>query len=243
MMTVARDWGIGWDTALMKRSVIVVSLVMAGVLAGCSAPAATSPAAPATPGATKGSGTTVQCPPTSGAAERTTKFAAAPPMCITTTSTYVAKVTTDVGAFEITLDTAKAPETVNNFVFLARNRYYDGIVFHRVIAGFMAQTGDPTGTGGGGPGYRFADELPKAGEYQLGSVAMANAGTNTNGSQFFIVTGPSGTSLPPKYSLFGRVTSGMDVVQKIEADAGDPATKGVPPKVTHTMTSVTITET
>lgn len=215
-------------------------MVMAGVLAGCAAPASTSPA---TPGATAASGTTVQCPPAAGAAERTTKFAAAPPLCITTTSTYIAKVTTDVGTFEITLDAAKAPKAVNNFVFLARNRYYDGIVFHRVIAGFMAQTGDPTGTGRGGPGYQFADELPKAGEYQVGSVAMANSGTDTNGSQFFIVTGPSGTALPPKYTLFGRVTSGMDVVQKIEADAGDPATNGVPPKVTHTMTSVTITET
>ena len=213
-------------------------MVILGVLAGCSSPAATS----ANP-ATSASGTTVQCPPVEGAAQRTTKFAAAPPLCITTTATYVATVTTDVGAFEITLDAAKAPKTVNNFVFLARNRYYDGIVFHRVIAGFMAQTGDPTGTGRGGPGYQFVDELPKAGEYQLGSVAMANSGNNTNGSQFFIVTGPSGTALPPKYSLFGRVTSGMDVVQKIEADAGDPATSGVPPKVTHTMTSVTITET
>lgn len=217
----------------------MVSMVLAGVLVGCSANAVTPPASRAT----AASGTTVQCPPVAGAAERATKFAAAPPMCITTTSTYVAKVTTDVGSFEITLDSAKAPKTVNNFVFLARNRYYDGVVFHRVLANFMAQSGDPTGTGRGGPGYQFADELPKAGEYQLGSVAMANSGTNTNGSQFFIVTGPAGTSLPPKYSLFGRVTSGLDVVQKIEADAGDPASNGVPPKVIHTMTKVTITET
>lgn len=184
----------------------------------------------------------MSCPPVSGAATRTTTFVAAPPMCISTSRVYVATVVTDVGAFEITLDAAKAPKTVNNFVFLARNRYFDSIVFHRVIAGFMAQTGDPTGTGRGGPGYKFADELPKAGEYRLGSVAMANSGTNTNGSQFFIVTGASGTSLPPKYSLFGQVTAGMDVVRQIEADGGDPAANGVPPKVTHTMISVTITE-
>jgi cyclophilin family peptidyl-prolyl cis-trans isomerase len=163
-------------------------------------------------------------------------------MCIDASKSYVATVTTDVGAFQITFDAKIAPKTVNNFVFLARNHYYDGIIFHRVIEGFMAQTGDPTGTGSGGPGYKFADELPKTGAYQVGSVAMANAGSNTNGSQFFIITGASGVSLPPKYSLFGQITSGMDVVKKIEADGGDSASNGVPPKVTHTMKTVTISE-
>lgn len=155
---------------------------------------------------------------------------------------YVATVTTDVGAFTIELDPAKAPKTVNNFVFLAKNKYYDGVVFHRVIEGFMAQTGDPSGTGRGGPGYKFADELPQAGEYQVGSVAMANSGPNTNGSQFFIVTGAQGVGLQPNYSLFGKVSSGMDVVKKIEADGGNPATNGVPPKVLHRMVTVTVAE-
>ena len=163
-------------------------------------------------------------------------------MCIDVAKTYIAAVTTDIGSFEITLDAKQAPTTVNNFVFLARHRYYDGIVFHRVIAGFMAQTGDPQGTGRGGPGYKFADELPAAGAYQLGSVAMANAGPNTNGSQFFVITGAEGTRLPAKYALFGRVTSGMDVVRAIEADGGDPAANGVPPKVTHRMVTVRIVE-
>lgn len=224
----------------MSRSRIVrllVPVLASGVLAGCAAPAPTAPTASGTP-----QPSAVSCPPESGTADRTTTFSAEPPMCITATSTYVATVVTDVGSFEITLAAAEAPNTVNNFVFLARNRYFDGVVFHRVIEGFMAQTGDPTGTGRGGPGYRFADELPDADEYQIGSVAMANAGADTNGSQFFIVTGPAGTTLPPKYSLFGQVTSGMEVVKLIEADGGDAGSNGVPPKVTHAMTSVTVAE-
>lgn len=163
-------------------------------------------------------------------------------MAIDPAKTYVATVTTDVGTFTIDLDAAKAPKTVNNFVFLAKNKFYDGVVFHRVIAGFMAQTGDPTGTGRGGPGYKFADELPAAGAYKVGSVAMANAGPDTQGSQFFIVTGAQGAALPPKYSLFGTVSSGLDVVKKIEADGGDPAKNGMPPKVLHKMVSVTVAE-
>lgn len=222
----------------MKNSriavLLLVSALTVGMLSGCSAPATT--------GSGPSTASTVSCPPESGTTERTTTFASPPPLCISPTSTYVATVTTDLGAFEITLDARSAPTTVNNFVFLARNRYFDGIVFHRVLEGFMAQTGDPTGTGRGGPGYQFADELPGAGEYQIGSVAMANAGANTNGSQFFIITGDSGTSLPPRYSLFGRVTSGMEVVRQIEADGGDPAANGVPPRVTHTMMSVTVAE-
>ncbi len=104
---------------------------------------------------------------------------------------------TNKGTMVISLDHAAAPKTVNSFVFLARYHYYDGIIFHRVIPGFVLQGGDPTGTGTGGPGYRFEDELPKPGRYELGSLAMANAGPNTNGSQFFIISGPSGVRLPP----------------------------------------------
>ena len=92
---------------------------------------------------------------------------------------------------------------------LARYHYYDGVIFHRIINGFVCQGGDPTGTGRGGPGYRFADELPKPGRYEVGSLAMANAGPDTNGSQFFIISGPNGTGLPPQYSLFGKVVNGV----------------------------------
>ena len=109
-------------------------------------------------------------------------------------------------------------------MFLALNHYYDGVIFHRIINGFMCQGGDPTGTGRGGPGYKFNDELPRAGEYQIGSVAMANAGPNTNGSQFFIVSGRDGVGLPPAYSLFGQVVKGLDVVdqmQRVPTGGGD----------------------
>jgi cyclophilin family peptidyl-prolyl cis-trans isomerase len=129
-----------------------------------------------------------------------------------------------LGTIVIALDAINAPRTVNNFVYLAGYHYYDGIIFHRIINGFMCQGGDPTGTGTGGPGYRFGDELPKPGQYQIGSVAMANAGPNTNGSQFFIVSGASGVSLPPAYALFGQVVKGLDVVdamQKVQTARGD----------------------
>jgi cyclophilin family peptidyl-prolyl cis-trans isomerase len=129
-----------------------------------------------------------------------------------------------MGQMVIALDPIKAPNTVNNFVFLAGYKYFDGIIFHRIINGFVCQGGDPTGTGRGGPGYRFEDELPKAGQYQIGSVAMANAGPNTNGSQFFLISGPSGASLPPQYALFGQIIKGLDVLdqmQKVPTDRSD----------------------
>ncbi len=159
-------------------------------------------------------------------------------MCIDPAKTYTATVTTDAGAFTVELLDDKAPKTVNNFVYLARNKFYEGVTFHRVIPGFMIQGGDPEGTGAGGPGYEFDDELPQTGDYTVGSVAMANAGPNTNGSQFFIVTGDAGVSLPPAYSLFGTVTQGMETVTAIEADG---SAAGAPTKV-HTIRSVQIAE-
>jgi cyclophilin family peptidyl-prolyl cis-trans isomerase len=138
----------------------------------------------------------------------------APALALDTSKRYRATFATSLGEVEIDLRADLAPLTVNNFVFLALNGFYNGVRFHRVIRGFMVQTGDPTGTGRGGPGYRFADE-PVTTRYQVGTVAMANAGPNTNGSQFFIVQGPSGTSLPPSYTIFGEVTRGQDVVDAI----------------------------
>lgn len=185
---------------------------------------------------TKPKGIAPVCPPAGGSATREIAFTKAPPMCITTSASYTAVVKTDVGTFDVALNAKEAPKAVNNFVFLARYHYYDGITFHRVIPGFVVQGGDPTGTGSGGPGYTFADELPKAGAYKLGSVAMANSGPNTNGSQFFIVVGAQGQQLQPNYSLFGQVTSGMSVVQKIAANGTTSGT----PSVVHKMISVTI---
>jgi cyclophilin family peptidyl-prolyl cis-trans isomerase len=133
---------------------------------------------------------TTECPEADGSSPQKQQFGGPPPMCIDPTKTYTATMVTSKGSMTIALDPAGAPKTVNNFVVLARYHYYDGVGFHRVIPGFMLQGGDPEGTGRGGPGYRFEDELPKPGRYEMGSLAMANAGPNTNGSQFFIVSGP-----------------------------------------------------
>ncbi|MDP8992301.1 MAG: peptidylprolyl isomerase [Actinomycetota bacterium] len=146
---------------------------------------------------------------------------------------------TSKGTMTIALDASGAPKTVNNFVVLARYHFYEGVSFHRIIPGFMIQGGDPEGSGRGGPGYRFEDELPGPGRYELGSVAMANAGPNTNGSQFFIVSGPSGVALPPQYSLFGKVVKGLEVVRAIEA-VGSPGAGT--PREQVLIESVTITE-
>ncbi|MEO5678333.1 MAG: peptidylprolyl isomerase, partial [Acidimicrobiales bacterium] len=157
------------------------------------------------------------CPDPGGASPQTQQFDDQPPMCIDGTKRYTALLSTTVGDITLALDAATAPLTVNNFVFLARYHYYEGVIFHRIIRGFMCQGGDPTGTGRGGPGYRFADELPKPGRYQVGSAAMANAGPNTNGSQFFLISGPQGVRLPPQYSLFGQTVSGLDVLEAMQS--------------------------
>ena len=162
-----------------------------------------------------------------------------PEMVIDPSKRYTATMSTSMGDLVIALDAIQAPKTVNNFVFLAREGYYDGVIFHRIIKGFMCQGGDPTGTGRGGPGYKFADELPKPRQYEIGSLAMANAGPNTNGSQFFIVSGPSGVGLPPQYSLFGKVVKGLDVVaqmEQVETDRGDKPLNDL------TINSVEVTE-
>jgi len=150
-----------------------------------------------------------------------------PAMQIDPKKKYKARMETDKGTMVIELFADKTPNTVNSFVFLSREGYYDGVIFHRVIANFMVQGGDPTGTGRGGPGYQFADELPPKRSYDFGIVAMANAGPNTNGSQFFITYGPT-PHLDGKHTVFGKVISGMDVVNAIpERDPGRATTPGV----------------
>ena len=167
--------------------------------------------------------------------------------------TATATLHTNRGDIKIALFGNHAPKTVANFVGLAQGTkdystenasgssagpFYDGAVFHRVIEGFMIQGGDPTGTGRGGPGYKFEDELPKPGRYEIGSVAMANAGPNTNGSQFFIVSGPSGVGLPPQYNHFGQIVKGLDVLetmQNVKTARGDKPLEDV------VINSVTIT--
>ena len=181
---------------------------------------------------------TPDIPAVDGSSPKTQRFDGPPPMVIDPAKRYTAEMVTSKGTVTISLDASGAPNTVNNFVFLSRWHYYDGIVFHRIIPGFMAQGGDPEGSGRGGPGYRFGDELPAPGRYEIGSVAMANAGPNTNGSQFFIVSGPDGCALPPQYSLFGKVVKGLDVLQAIES-AGSHSGK---PSEQVSIESVTISE-
>ena len=149
---------------------------------------------------------------------------------------YTAKLETNHGPITIELDPERSPQTVNNFVFLAREGYYDGVTFHRVVPGFVIQGGDPTGTGSGGPGYKFRDELEGTGNYDRGVVAMANAGPNTNGSQFFICLKNAG--LPHAYTIFGKVADGMDAVDAIAA----LPRKGEKPTQDAVINSVTITE-
>ena len=188
--------------------------------------------------------TSADCPTDFSATLNKPSYPSAPPMTIDTSKTYTATITTDVGPFTVELNPKAAPLAVNSFVFLAQHHFFDCIIFHRVIQTFMDQTGDPTGTGTGGPGYEFKDELPAIAspQYPIGSVAMANSGPNTNGSQFFIVTGSEGESLAPSYSLFGKVTSGMAVVDKINAGGSAASSSTGTPTTLHRMVSVTINE-
>ena len=166
------------------------------------------------------------------------QYSAPPPMTIDPDKTYTATIVMeDGGEIVIDLFAKDAPMTVNNFVFLARDGFFDGITFHRVIAGFMSQSGDPTGTGRGGPGYRFNDELsPKLRHSGPGTLSMANSGKNTNGSQFFI-THVATPHLDGIHSVFGQVTQGLDVALGFpEMDPAKARTKGA------VIKTITITE-
>lgn len=154
------------------------------------------------------------------------QYSKPPEMIIDTAKEYTATIETDKGSLVLDLFAKDVPKTVNNFVFLAREGFYDGVTFHRVIPGFMAQAGDPTGTGRGGPGYRFEDEFTGH-KHGAGSLSMANAGPGTNGSQFFITYAPQ-PHLNNHHSVFGQLIKGMEVLKQL--------TNG------DTMTSVTIEE-
>lgn len=149
------------------------------------------------------------------------RYSAPPERTIDPAKRYEATLHTTAGPMKLELFPEEAPATVNNFVFLARDGFYDGVIFHRVIPGFMIQGGDPTGTGRGGPGYQFDDEPVKR-RYDRGILAMANAGPNTNGSQFFVMH--AGASLPPNYTIFGRLVEGepaLDAIATARTDAQD----------------------
>jgi cyclophilin family peptidyl-prolyl cis-trans isomerase len=206
------DLAVGMGRAL-RPWIVAAILVIAGVIAllyGANRPDDPS-------FAKAGASNTCDDRKPEGAAPKPT-YAAPPEMKIDPAKKYGAIVDTNCGQIVIDLDAKTAPKTVNNFVFLAREHFYDGLAWHRLVKGSVIQGGDPAGNGSGGPGYTFEDELPAEG-YAIGAVAMANSGPGTNGSQFFIVTGAGGTSLPHNYSRFGSVTKGLEVAQKIETFA------------------------
>lgn len=174
------------------------------------------------------------------------QYSAAPELTIDKEKNYTATIHTNMGDIKVQLFSTEAPKTVNNFIFLSKDGYYNNVKFHRVIKSFMIQTGDPLGNGMGGPGYSFEDELPPAKEYKPGIVAMANAGPNTNGSQFFICSGSDSTFLNqnPNYTVFGEVIEGMDTVEKIASVEVGPSFSGEvsSPKEDVHMESIDIEE-
>ncbi|HEX5936900.1 MAG TPA: peptidylprolyl isomerase [Actinomycetota bacterium] len=220
---------------------LVVVIVGLGVLLGDDTDVAAPPTRPSTapsgspsvapePGTRTGTVTptaanesgSVACgadaPPAAG--EPKPQFAGPPPMEIDEQATYTATMVTSCGTIVIELDQARALQTVNSFVFLARKGYFDGQYFHRLDTSIdVIQGGDPSGTGSDGPGYAIPDELKGNESYTPGTLAMANAGPNTGGSQFFLITGPAGTNLDesPNYTIFGHVADGLDVAQRIQA--------------------------
>jgi cyclophilin family peptidyl-prolyl cis-trans isomerase len=203
----------------------LVFLLCALTLAACGGGEQAAPTTPAEPETAEG---------------KQGGYKQAPAMQIDPSKTYHAAVKTSKGEFTMELFAADAPITVNSFVFLAREGFYEGISFHRIVPDFVIQTGDPTGTGMGGPGYEFEDELNGPHEYGPGIVAMANAGPNTNGSQFFIGTGEWSKSLNehPNYTIFGKVIEGMDTVLAI----GKTPVNGEAPTEKITIESISIHE-
>jgi cyclophilin family peptidyl-prolyl cis-trans isomerase len=217
--------------------------IASAVPGGAAAAASQVPAA-----ASAAAKPSVAASPAANAADvagRNNKYKSPPPMTIDKSKKYTATIATNKGTMKADLFVDTAPVTVNNFVFLANDHFYDGVIFHRIVAGFVIQGGDPTGTGTGGPGYKFPDEpIPANRNYEKGTLAMANSGPNTNGSQFFICVDnlTAKGALPKQYNIFGKVTEGLDVIDKILAVPRTAGSDGAQSKPTEKvfMESVTI---
>jgi peptidyl-prolyl cis-trans isomerase B (cyclophilin B) len=207
-----------------------LALLLAGLLAlsacgGSSSNTGSKPDSAATP-APAGTATSTGCQKVDKPAPKSVKLAK-PTTELDPAKTYVATVSTSCGDFQITLDAKRAPKTGGSFQYLADKGFFDDTTFHRIVAGFVIQGGDPKGDGTGGPGYKVVETPPKDLQYGKGVVAMAKTqleAAGTSGSQFFVVTGES-TPLPPEYALLGKVTGGQDVVDKIAAADTDPSTE------------------
>ena len=225
-----------------RRLLLAVPALVAtvGLAAACnqtSTPAAKSQAeqAPSKPAEAKPSDPKPAA--AAGAKPNAKTYSAPPAMSIDPNKQYTALIKTSLGEMTAELYPKDAPNTVNNFVFLSREGFYNGLIFHRIIKEFMVQTGDPRGNGTGDAGYKFADELKGPQTYTKGTLAMANAGPNTQGSQFFICHGPRAETLQKNYSIFGKVTAGLDVLDKIagvqvrSSPSGEPSQPVDPPKI------------
>ena len=213
----------------------------AGANAGGGGQPTAEPAPPAadTPGGASGASPAAAEPDVIVVGGRSIKqWSSPPPRVIDPSASYSAVISTSAGDITVELLTADAPNTVNNFVFLAREGFYDNVIFHRTIRDFMIQGGDPTGTGRGDPGYRFADE-PVRRPYARGTLAMANAGPNTNGSQFFLMH--ADYPLPPNYTIFGQAVAGLDTIDAIATAPTRPEGEGSSPVNPVAIETVTIT--
>ena len=226
---------------------IAVALPLAIVLTGCGATPPARLAAVGTPEPATAAADAAICwteeQRVQGDDGMARQYTEPPRMRIDPTKSYTGTLETNKGAVEVELFPEDAPQTVNNFVCLAEDGYFDNTPFHRIVKGFVIQGGDPTGTGSGGPGYKFADE-PIARDYERGTLAMANAGPDTNGSQFFIVLEDLRGKLPKNYTIFGRVTEGMDVVDAIASTPTRTGRSGENSTPTEpvTLEKVTISE-
>ncbi len=227
----------------MKLLALIGILMTVPMLVACAFPRAAPQPTPA-PTAPEIAPTAAAIPPTESGAFLSSssqaggppkQFSAPPVVTIETSATYTATIRTNRGNIEVKLFAAQTPITVNNFVFLAREGFYDGVLFHRVIPGFMIQGGDPTGTGAGGPGYRFEDEIVASLVFDKpGLLAMANAGPGTNGSQFFITVAPT-LGLTGKHTIFGEVVQGQDVAEAISMVARDGDDRPTEPVIIGTI--------
>jgi cyclophilin family peptidyl-prolyl cis-trans isomerase len=244
----------GPDRARRRLLALVPGVVGIALLTACGSvqPAATPKSAAEAAQATPASAAASPAPASPAAASAASPAAASqegakpvanqwsspPAMALDQNKKYTATIKTSLGDMAAELYSKDAPNTVNNFVFLANQHFYDGVIFHRIIKEFMVQTGDPTGTGRGGPGYKFNDELSGPQTYTKGTLAMANAGPNTQGSQFFICDGAGAERLPKNYTIFGKVTTGIETLDKIagvqvkQGAGGENSSPVDPPKIT-----------
>jgi peptidylprolyl isomerase len=224
---------------IARIPLLAVLLVLALALTGCEREQVNDDGSAASPPPASSEDSSEEAGSDGGGAK---SWDAPPKMALEDGVTYTATLKTNKGEMVVDLFADEAPNAVNNFVFLANERFYDGVVFHRIIKDFMVQTGDPEGTGGGGPGYTIEDDKTTR-DYERGIVAMANTGQpNSAGSQFFIVH--NDTDLPKTYSIFGQVTKGLDVLDAIANTPVEPNAQGEPSSPTETVTleQVRITE-